>query len=267
MYSKPKVCYAKIVNPETGKKVSIFSKLGKKICQNYIYSVQCGGIPRVNEPLTINITNEEPVKYSLWLCPSGIEMTNLHKNICDIANCVDGVGFLPHITLLSPIIMKPSKASEKLKELALQLSPILLNVIQDPRSENGPITYSRNEEGIIPWNQSSILIMERSEELKAAQILATKIFNEEDTDEEDWHKPIGLPHYSLAYVYNITEHQLEITRIFGKTESFIGNQLVLVPTAGKYDNQSEINESVTHWRCNNLIEMIQGNETTHTPID
>ena len=43
--------YQQIVNPETGRKVNIFSKLGQKILNNYIY--QMGGASLSTTPTTV----------------------------------------------------------------------------------------------------------------------------------------------------------------------------------------------------------------------
>ena len=35
MYNKPKICYSKIVNPITGRKVNVFGKIGQQVLQYY----------------------------------------------------------------------------------------------------------------------------------------------------------------------------------------------------------------------------------------
>ena len=57
--------YSKIVNPATGRKVSISGKLGKQILQNYLNSLQYGGAPRKKSRLD-DVVPSSPLEKSLY---------------------------------------------------------------------------------------------------------------------------------------------------------------------------------------------------------
>jgi hypothetical protein len=79
--------YKKIINPETGRNISIYGKIGKKILRNYLKNLQFGGARKDNSNKCDIMITPPPIQPPSYPCEEIFESPEeLKQHKCKIHN-------------------------------------------------------------------------------------------------------------------------------------------------------------------------------------
>lgn len=169
------------------------------------------------------------IKVSLWIVPSGETYNLLQNQINTLSEVHKTPTFEPHVTLVSGVDLNPNKIPNimlKLREAFTGFGSIPCIV---DRSKGIVAAGYDAETKECKWNQSTVAILERDEQIIKAVHLARDLLLGVRVEHEDedllFKPPLNEPHLSLAYCNNPLGQHVKVI-----PEDFYSKEIKLVVT-------------------------------------